>query len=35
MVDLSAAFDCVDHNLLLQKMEVMGFNNMAMDWSKS
>ena len=35
LVDLSAAFDCVDHSLLLQKMEVLGFNKKAVDWSRS
>ena len=35
LVDLSVAFDCVDHSLLLQKMEVLGFNKKAVDWSRS
>ena len=35
LVDLSAAFDCVDHSLLLKKMEVMGFDSKAVDWSRS
>ena len=32
MLDLSAAFDLVDHQLLLQKLELMGFDQSAVVW---
>ena len=32
MIDLSAAFDLVDHPLLLQKLELLGFDNHAVMW---
>ena len=32
MIDLSAAFDLVDHSLLLQKLKLLGFDNHAMIW---
>ena len=32
MLDLSAAFDLVDHQLLLQKLELMGFDKPAVVW---
>ena len=35
MLDLSAAFDLVDHSLLLQKLELMGFKSEAIEWLKS
>ena len=35
LVDLSAAFDCVDHGLLLEKMKIMGFDKCCIQWCKS
>jgi hypothetical protein len=35
MVDLSAAFDMVDHDLLLQKLELMGLDAQAVGWFRS
>ena len=35
MVDLSAAFDMVDHKLLLQKLELLGLDEHAVEWFKS
>ena len=32
MIDLSAAFDLVDHPLLLRKLELMGFDQSAVTW---
>ena len=32
MLDLSAAFDLVDHHLLLQKLELIGFERPAVVW---
>ena len=32
MIDMSAAFDTVDHSLLLQKMELYGFDDGALSW---
>ena len=35
MVDLSAAFDVVDHMILLQKLEIYGFEMKEIRWMKS
>jgi hypothetical protein len=35
MIDLSAAFDMVDHHLLLQKLELFGLEDVAISWMKS
>ena len=35
LVDLSAAFDCLDVGLLLEKMEVMRFNLEVVEWFRS
>ena len=35
MVDLSAAFDMVDHGLMLQKLELMGLDPSAVGWFRS
>ena len=35
MVDLSAAFDVVDHMILLQKLEIYGFEMKEILWMKS
>ena len=35
MIDLSAAFDMVDHALLLQKLEIFGLNSSALRWMES
>ena len=35
MVDLSAAFDMVDYEILLQKLELFGLDRMATAWMKS
>ena len=35
MVDLSAAFDMVDYDILLKKLEVFGLDSMAVAWMKS
>ena len=32
MLDLSAAFDLVDHGILLQKLEIMGFSADTISW---
>ena len=33
--DLSAAFDCLDINLLCQKLEIYGFDEIAVKWFRS
>ena len=35
LLDMSAAFDLVEHNLLLKKMEVYGFSMDVLDWFSS
>ena len=35
MLDMSAAFDVVDHRILLNKMKVYGFDNTAISWVTS
>ena len=35
LIDLSAAFDCVDHPLLLEKMKVIGFDDHCIKWCHS
>ena len=35
MVDLSAAFDMVDHSILLEKLQLYGLDNNAVAWMKS
>ena len=35
LLDMSAAFDIVDHSLLLQKLELYGFDDIATGWVKS
>ena len=35
MIDLSAAFDMVDHELLLQKLELFGMDARALRWVES
>ena len=35
MIDLSAAFDMVDHNLLLEKLSILGFTASASSWIRS
>ena len=35
MVDLSAAFDMVDYDILLQKLQLFGLDSMAISWMKS
>ena len=34
-IDLRKAFDTVDHSLLLEKMNVIGFTQQAKNWFKS
>ena len=34
-LDMSAAFDIVDHTLLLQKLELYGFNKRSLSWLRS
>ena len=35
MIDLSAAFDMVDHNILLKKLELYGMEEQTRNWMKS
>ena len=35
LLDMSAAFDIVDHSLLLKKMELYGFGDDSLDWTRS
>ena len=34
-MDLSAAFDVVDHNILIDKLKLYGLSNQAVEWFKS
>ena len=36
LLDISAAFDCVDHNLLLQRLQIVfGLSNAPLEWIRS
>ena len=35
MVDLSTAFDMVDHDILVKKLGMLGLDNKALDWFRS
>ena len=35
LVDLSAAFDMVDHDILIKKLELYGLDNQSLSWMKS
>ena len=35
MIDLSAAFDMVDHNLLLKKLDLFGLDRRSLMWVSS
>ena len=34
-IPLSAAFDVVDHNILIQKLEILGFEECTLSWVSS
>ena len=35
MLDMSAAFDVVDHGILLNKLKLYGFDEQALEWMKN
>ena len=35
MIDQSAAFDCVDHPLLIEKLKLYGWDDMSLEWTKN
>lgn len=35
LVDFSRAFDCLEHNLILEKLKQLGINGLALKWFKS
>ena len=35
MLDMSAAFDVVDHDILLKKLEIYGFQKEAINWMRN
>ena len=35
LIDLQKAFDTIDHQILLKKMEYLGFSKIALAWLKS
>ena len=35
LIDMSAAFDMVNHDLIIKKFELYGFDNSSLDWIKS
>lgn len=34
-LDMSKAFDCLDHNLLLEKLQYHGIGDIVLNWMKS